>query len=134
MIQITFKNLEKSELAKEAAFERIEAVVEKFPDLANCRIRITLEMENSPAQAGPDLFTVKVQITTGRYSGIVLKKSAPNLYAALADLVDHMLEKLNRFGDRTRVKERSKARKANPFENHDAPEVHDETDSARSYA
>ena len=111
MIKVVFKNLEKSELARETATERMEAVVDKFPDLAKGRMSVTLEMQNSPLQPGPDLFTVKVQITGGRYDGIRLTKSAPNLYAALADVIDHMLEKLNRFGDRSRVKERKKARK-----------------------
>lgn len=40
-----------------------------------------------------------------------LEKSDASLYVALADLVDHMLEKLNRFGDRARMKERTRARK-----------------------
>ena len=33
-----------------------------------------------------------------------------NLYVALAEVVDHLLERLNRFGDKARVKERKKAR------------------------
>lgn len=110
-IRIIFKNLEKSEIAREAALERIEPLVEKFPDLEAGKIQVTLEMHNSPHQAGPDLFSVRIHVHSGRYKGIHLEKSAPNLYVALADLVDHMLEKLNRFGDRARVKERNAARK-----------------------
>jgi ribosome-associated translation inhibitor RaiA len=111
MIAVIFKNLDKSELAREAATERMASVIEKFPDLKASRIRVTLEMENSPIHAGPDLFNVKVHVASGRYRDVRLEKSAPNLYVALADVVEHMLEKLNRFGDRTRVKERAKARK-----------------------
>ncbi len=110
MIKVIFKNLDRSELAREAATERIEAVVEKFPDLDNNLISITLEMLNSPIHAGPDLFSVKVHVSSGRYRGVRLEKSAPNLYIALAHVVDHMLEMLNRFGDRARVKERNRAR------------------------
>lgn len=111
MIQIKFKNLEKSEMAREAVQERFEVFVHKFPDLRNSKILVTLEMENSPVKAGPDLFKVKVHISTGRYRGTTIEKDHPNLYVALADVVDHMLEKLNRFGDRTRVKERKMARR-----------------------
>lgn len=111
MIRIKFKNLEKSQMAREAVEERIHSLVEKFPDLARCRIQITLEMENSPAQAGPDLFSVKVHVARGRYDGVTVDKADSNLYVALAQVVDHMLEKLNRFGDRRRVQERTKARK-----------------------
>lgn len=123
MIQVIFKNLDKSELARESAVERIETVVQRFPDLSMSKISVTLSMENSPLQAGPDLFTVKIHCRGGRYRGITLEKSAPNLYAALAEVVDYMLERLNRFGDRARVKDRSKARqlaKAQAFQGQNA--------------
>lgn len=110
MIYIKFKNLEKSEMAREATRERIEVLVEKFPDLNGSKIQVTLEMENSPTQAGPDLFKVKLYIGGGRYDGISCEKSDSNLYRALAEMMDHMLEALNRFGDKARVKERKKAR------------------------
>lgn len=110
MIHVKFKNLEKSELAREVAQERIETLIEKFPDLGQSRIQVTLEMQNSPTQAGPDVFKVKVHVTRYRHNEITVEKASPNLYVALADVVDHMLETLNRFGDRTRVKERRKAR------------------------
>ena len=110
MIRIKFKNLDKSEMAREAVYERVETLSEKFPDLSDSKIQITLEMENSPLQAGPDLFKVKLHVSKGRYNGITVEKANSNLYVALADVVDHMLEKLNRFGDRARVKERKNAR------------------------
>lgn len=110
MIQIKFKNLEKSEIAKEAVTERIELLVDKFPDLNESKIQVTLEMENSPTQPGPDFFKVKVHVLRGRYGGITCEKSNANLYVALADVVDHMLESFNRFGDKVRVKERRNAR------------------------
>jgi ribosome-associated translation inhibitor RaiA len=113
MIQIKFKNLDKSEMAREAVHGRIETLVDKFSDLNESKIQITLEMENSPVQAGPDLFKVKLHITRGRYDGIAVEKANANLYVALAEVVDHMLEVLNRFGDRARVKERKRARELN---------------------
>ena len=111
MIRIVFKNLERSELAKEAALERIGDAVERFPELKNSRLTVTLSMENSPLQAGPDLFTVKVYSRGGRYRDLTLEKSASSLYMALADIVEHLLERLNRFSDRSRVKSRNHARK-----------------------
>ncbi len=110
MIQVKFKNLDKSEMAREAVQERIEALIEKFEDLNKSKIQVTLEMENSPIQAGPDLFKVKLHISRGRYDGVTVEKADSNLYVALAEVVDHMLEALNRFGDRARVKERKRAR------------------------
>lgn len=110
MISVKFKNLEKSELAREAATERMEGLVEKFPDLTSSKIQVTLEMENSPLQAGPDLFKVKVHISRGRYEGITYEACDSNLYVALAETVDHLLEILNRHGDRERVKRIRQAR------------------------
>ncbi len=110
MIFVKFKNLEKSELAREAVHERIETLVAKFPDLAASKIQVTLEMENSPLQAGPDVFKVKLHISGARYNGLGIEKAHSNLYIALADVADHMLESLNRFGDRVRVRDLRKAR------------------------
>lgn len=111
MITVKFKNLKKSEIAREAVQDRIEALVEKFPDLRQSKIQITLEMENSPTQAGPDFFKVKLHVVGGKYDKVTLEKSEASLYVALANLADHMLEKLNRSTDRARVKERNQARK-----------------------
>lgn len=109
------ENQDMSELVSEAVNQRLKPMIEKFPDLNSGVIRVTLEMQNSPVQAGPDLFTVTSHVCSGRYHGVRLKKSSQNLYVALNDLVDHMLEKLNRFGDKIRVKERTKARRIANF-------------------
>ncbi len=111
MIQIRFKSLEKSELAREAVMERIQNLIDKFPDLSESKIVVTLEMENSPTKAGPDLFKVKIHVSKSRkYEGVIVEKRHSNLYIALADLSDHMLESLNRTGDRARVRQRNTAR------------------------
>ncbi len=110
MIQVKFKNLDRSEMAKEAVLERVQTIINKFPDLEESKIQVTLEMENSPHKAGPDLFKSKLHVFRGRYDGVTVEKSDPNLYIALAEVVEHMLETLNRFGDRVRVKERKRAR------------------------
>lgn len=110
MIQVKFKNLEKSQLAREAALDRVGALVDKFEDLKDCRIVVTLEMKNSPIKVGPDLFSVRLHVMNGRFAGVIVTKSESNLYKALADMADHMLEKLNRAGDKERVKQRTKAR------------------------
>lgn len=111
MIEVRFKNLDKSEMLRDSVNERVQALVEKFPDLSSSRIKVTLEMENSPLQPGPDLFKVKIHLFRGRYDGLTVEKGNSNLYVALAEVSDLMLEKLNRFGDRIRVKERGEARK-----------------------
>jgi ribosome-associated translation inhibitor RaiA len=106
IIQVVFKKLEKSEIGKNIALERMQAVVARFPELRGHQIKITLEMENSRLQAGPDVFTAKLFINGDRFRSIVIEKSASNLYAAMADVVEHTLERLNRYGDKSRVRQR----------------------------
>lgn len=110
-MQIIFRNLEKSELAKEAVEERLGDMVEKFPKLRDHKIRVTLFMENSPTQAGPDSFGVKVFIQGSVYKTLSLSKTSPSLYRALADVREHLLEALNRLGDKERVVDRNKKRR-----------------------
>ncbi len=111
MTVVKFKNLDSSELAREAVTERLESLKDKFPDLSTCRIVTLLEMHNSPLKPGPDLFTVKMQVVNGRYRGVTIKKSDGNMYVALASVIENLLERLNRFGDRARVKNRKQSRK-----------------------
>jgi ribosome-associated translation inhibitor RaiA len=116
MIRVAFKNLEKSEIAKESAINRIATIIERFPDLARHKIHTTLRMENSPLQAGPDMFSVKLFITGQRFKSIVIEKSSSSLYVALAEVVEHALERLNRYGDKARVKRRKGERDAHLFQ------------------
>lgn len=111
-MKIIFKNLKRSELVKEVVLERFSATIARFPDLLSSRPTVILSMQNSPFQAGPDLFSVKFICESGRYRNLVLEKSAPNIYVALADLIEHLLERLSRFGDKERMKQRRSARKA----------------------
>jgi ribosome-associated translation inhibitor RaiA len=124
MTVVKFKNLDSSELAREAVSERLDCLKDKFPDLKACRIVTLLEMHNSPFKPGPDLFTVKVQVLNGRYRGVTISKSDGNLYVAFAAVAENLLERLNRFGDRTRVKNRRQARSAvNTLVGSEVPEM-----------
>jgi ribosome-associated translation inhibitor RaiA len=88
MIKVVFKNLDKSELARNIVTDRLNPVLEKFPKTKGHRITVTLEMENSPAQAGLDYFKVSTMITGPLYKNIKLEKSSENLYLATAAASD----------------------------------------------
>lgn len=100
MLKIVFKNLEPSQLARDIVKDKIEPVIEKFPFLADHNITLTLEMENSPNQAGPDLFTVSSMVTGKAFKNLKMKKSSQNFYLATAELVDGFNELLGRESDR----------------------------------
>lgn len=104
MIQVKFKNLEKSDLVRKIAVDRISEAVERFPKGKPRSVVVTLEMENSPQKAGPDLFSGRTEVLGGRYHGLILEKSSDDLYVALADVSDRLLERFNRYSDRLRIK------------------------------
>lgn len=106
MVKIVFKNLEPSQFARNIVKERVEPVIEKFPSLAGHKITLTLEMENSPNQAGPDLFTISSMVTGKTFKNLKIKKSSGNFYLATAELADGFNELLSRESDRLLKKKR----------------------------
>ncbi len=123
MVHVIFRNLEPSAFARTLVKDRLSHTIERFPDLQESRINVTLSMENSPQQAGPDLFRVRIRMAGGRYNGVILQKTASNLFVALAAADDSLLERLNRFSDRVRVKKRQQARRyRQPEDNQSAEE------------
>jgi ribosome-associated translation inhibitor RaiA len=111
MIKVTFKNLEKSNLAENIVIEKMNFLVEKFPDLEQHSIQMTLSMDNSSSQAGPDEFGIKVQIKGKKFDGLILEKREKSLYLAMALVYEALLELLNRRTDKLRVKSRTQLRK-----------------------
>jgi ribosome-associated translation inhibitor RaiA len=88
MLKVVFKNLDSSELIRDFVRERVQSVIRKYPHLINHQIVLTLEMENSPTQAGPDLFSISVMIKGKFLKNFKLKKSADNLYHAIAEFIN----------------------------------------------
>ncbi len=114
MIKVSFKNLEKSDLIRNAVIERVESLCAKFPALSGSTILVTVEMENSPFHAGADLFGVKLHILNGRFRGVTIRKADANLYCALAEVIDASLELLNRNLDRRTVRRKIPAKRLDP--------------------
>lgn len=111
-MKIVFKNLEHSDLVKQFVEDRFEPLTEKFPHLRSHKMTITLEMENSPVKPGRDSFSARVLVDGRKFRGLNFTRTSPNLYAAIAESVDGMLELLNRAGERYRVRSRKQTRKA----------------------
>ncbi|MFZ4404048.1 MAG: HPF/RaiA family ribosome-associated protein [Pseudobdellovibrionaceae bacterium] len=111
MLKINFKNLEKSELAKEIVTEKLSEVLFKFPEVLDHKLQVTLSMDNSPLKPGPDMFEVMLSIHGEKYKNIIIKKKAKNLYLAISETKDSLLQALNKSGDKARVSSRGAARK-----------------------
>ena len=112
MVEIKFKNLDRSDLVAEIVRTRFETLLESFPDLQEHSIRVTIDMQNSPHQAGPDEFHVKTQIHGFKFKNVIVDKNADNLYKALAEVVEVLHEKLNRSLDKKKAKMRQRVRRA----------------------
>lgn len=111
MVRVVFKNLEKSEFIKDMVSEKINHTLEKFPELENATATVTVGMENSPFQAGPDLFQVRVILLARGLKPIVLEKQAASPYQATSVLTDRLFEVLHRAVERRREKSRSERRR-----------------------
>jgi ribosome-associated translation inhibitor RaiA len=111
MIKIIFKNLEKSQLASDVVTEKFSSLMSKFGDLETHTVEVYLEMENSLLKAGRDVFSVKVILKGQKYGGIVVEKKNVNLYIALDDLLLVLQQRLNKKGDKVRVRARTNLRR-----------------------
>lgn len=104
MIQVIFRSLKNSEFVKKEVLERFDHFVDRFPDLKNHLIKVTLAMENSPRHPGPDLFKVKVNINGSRYQEVILEKSSQNIYAAISEVSHRLLERFKRNVSKERMR------------------------------
>lgn len=109
-IKITFKNLERSSLAQQVVHERIHLLMEKFPELEQHAIHVTLSMDNSSTQPRPDEFGIKILIKGKKFDGLIVEKKSKTLYLAMADVFEVLLELLNRRTDKLRVRRRAQLR------------------------
>ncbi len=100
IVKIVFKNMESSQFVKGFIHERINPILDKFSSLQGHRITLTIEMENSPRQAGPDLFTVSSMVSGKIYKGLKVKRSSANFYLATAELAESLNQILGRESDR----------------------------------
>lgn len=102
MIRIVFKNLDESELAKQAVHARIQTTLDRFPELHDHRLTFTLSIGNSKTQLGPDLFRVKLVISGKKFDGVVFEDAAVSLYTALSDVSSHAFRRLSQLCDQRR--------------------------------
>jgi ribosome-associated translation inhibitor RaiA len=115
MLKIVFKNMESSQLAKGIVQNRMSPIFEKFPALEGHRITLTIEMENSPRQAGPDLYTISSMVNGKTFKGVRVKKSSGNFYHATAELADALNELLRHEIDRLTKSKKKKTTKSGDY-------------------
>jgi ribosome-associated translation inhibitor RaiA len=110
-MRVAFKNLESSEFMRNLAIEKVNHVLEKFPELDHPTVSIVISMENSQFHAGRDLFKVKAIMLSRGLKPVIIEKEAINPYQAIAHLSDRMFEVIHRSLERRRERARSDRRK-----------------------
>lgn len=109
-VQVVFQNLKRSEFIKSFVTDRVLSVLEKFPQNRRGKVVVYVSMENSPRQAGPDVFGVKVMLRNSIIKTFVMSKKAESLFQATAEVVDGLLETLHRQSERILSKRRNRER------------------------
>lgn len=111
MTQVIFRNFDRSEFVERVATDRIQEVLAKFPEFRASTSTITLYMDNSPVQAGPDLFGARLYVKAPRGRALIIEKSDLNMHMAIAKLSEALLERLHRFMDKERSVQRRRGSK-----------------------
>lgn len=96
MFKVVFKNMNASSLTSENIHQRLMPIIDKYPDIKNHRMSVTIEMENSPQQAGQDFFSISIMMTGKIFKDLRIKKSSENFYIALSSLVESLNAHLSR--------------------------------------
>lgn len=110
MIRVMYKNLDHSDFVDNIVTERIQHVVDKFPEVKGATASVTVSKETSKTHIGPDIFQVKLILTHRGMKPVILQKENGNLYHATAVLADRLFESLHRHVERRRDFHRAERR------------------------
>lgn len=110
MVRVTFKNLQHSDFVTDIVTNKINHVLEKFPEAAGASATVIVSMENSKSHTGADMFQAKLILTMKGSQPIILHKTNGNLYHAAAVLSDRLFETLHRQFERRRDRHRAEKR------------------------
>lgn len=85
MIEVIFESLERSELARQTAMERVEQAVRQSAGLSGENIKVFLGSKLSDDPSTQDLFLVRVVVGHGG-DRPVFTASSPSLFSALEEI------------------------------------------------
>ncbi len=104
MVRVVFRNIEKSELMKDAIETKVSHILAKFPGLQNATTTVI-------ATPGPDSYHVKVVLLSRGLKPVILERDGEDANHAFSHLADRLFEVLHRSLERRREKTRSERRK-----------------------
>lgn len=93
IVRVQFQRLERSELARALAEERVGEVLREFPEHTRSVFVVTLRSERSESNVTPDLFCARI-VAEKPGPPVDLESAAPSLYTALSSLQQTLRDRL----------------------------------------
>jgi len=111
MVKVIFKNLEKSDLIREIAAERVQKALEKYAIVDPLSSTVILSREHSREHSGLDEYSVKLMVGARGHKPVIVEKRATTLTNALATVLDRAMDLLHQSFARERLGVRNERRR-----------------------
>lgn len=99
---VHFVHLAKTKSLEDYVHEKIDPLLAKFLGKSDLVHHVRLKMENSPHQAGPDLFQCEILVQDKKLGKAVhVLESSQNMYQAIADASHRLKYLLVRYKEKT---------------------------------
>lgn len=95
MIEVSFKNMESTELAKQIVEERLVRVVKTNPLLSKHRFKVEIERIHSGASPKPDFFKIDLAVSGLHLRHRQLVSKHPSLYQAIGLVCEKLLKEVS---------------------------------------
>ena len=111
MVKVIFKNLERSDLIREIASEKVEKALEKYAVVDPLASTVVLSREHSREHTGVDEFSVKLMVGARGHKPVIVEKRSTTITQALASVLDRAMDLLHQSFARERLGVRHERRR-----------------------
>jgi ribosome-associated translation inhibitor RaiA len=111
MVKVIFKNLERSDLIREIASEKVEKALQKYAVVDPLASTVVLSREHSREHTGVDEFSVKLMVGARGHKPVIVEKRSTSITQALASVLDRAMDLLHQSFARERLGVRHERRR-----------------------
>lgn len=94
MIEVSFKNMESTEFAKQIVEDRLERMVKANPLFSKHRFRVEIERINSGAGPKPDYFKIELAVSGLHLRLRNIASKHPSLYEAVSLACEKLIKEV----------------------------------------
>jgi ribosome-associated translation inhibitor RaiA len=95
MVKVIFKNLEKSDLIRKIAAEKVEKALQKYAVVDPLASTVILSREHSREHSGLDEYSVKLMVGARGHKPVIVEKRSTSMMVALATVLDRAMDLLH---------------------------------------